>query len=164
MDKEWIAWAAGIIDGEGSIQMIKGIDKRNHNKPYIRCKLTIVNTDYRILDKFDEVVFCLTRNRMTRYVVPEGKKYGYNWKERKVYSINKRSTLMHFLVSVYPFLIGKMRQAELMIRHLAKPTGDKYSLSDWEIYEELKDLNKRGGITMETEKKVTLSPSTMEVA
>lgn len=143
MNNEKLAWLAGIIDGEGCIQMIMGHDKKNNNKPFIRCKFTITNTCQILLDECEEILEDLGI-KATKYVHPSGKKFGYNWKERTQLTIQNRVELRQLLITVVPYLISKKKVAELMLEHLERPIGIEYVPRDWEIFKEVKLKTKRG--------------------
>lgn len=97
-----LAWAAGIIDGEGSLAI--GYTNRSKCKHWF-CSVSVRNTNKPMIDKLFEIF--------------GGKsfkgKYKYKDEYRTVWTwyINPRQT-REFLLLVYPYLITKKRQAEIV--------------------------------------------------
>lgn len=98
-----LAWTAGIIDGEGSL----AIGYTNHSKcKHWFCSVSVRNTNKSMIDK----LFELFGGKVFKG------KYKYKDEYRIVWTwyINPRQT-REFLLLVYPYLITKKRQAEIIL-------------------------------------------------
>ena len=102
--EDWV-YLAGIIDGEGSIQI-------DHHPPYnYNVKLSVVNTDRRLLDWI-----------VDRWPAPVhsyervGQKRTYQWSTSNAYAAS-------VIKGVRPYLTIKREQADLAIEFLACKTN-----------------------------------------
>ena len=61
MNREELAWAAGLFDGEGSVGVYNRGDKGNtwHSLKYRRLMLSIAQADRQVLDRFQKAIFGL---------------------------------------------------------------------------------------------------------
>jgi hypothetical protein len=99
MDREWIGWLAGIIDGEGHISI-------SPNGGSQHCIfLGITNTDKSIIDKVSEI---------TGHGYIKRKRTREEWKDTYQWLITARQARF-VLSSVLPYLVGKRERAELAI-------------------------------------------------
>ena len=102
MDTHWLAWAAGIVDGEGCIQSSHQVFKSGHE--LISIYLTVGNTDVRVMKKFEELFG--GKVRITRITVTG--KTAYEWRA----GCKETAEILNILL---PWLIVKKEQAELAI-------------------------------------------------
>jgi len=143
------AWMAGLIDGEGTITVLK-FQRKSGNCPHALYAplLTVTNTDKRLIDRciklcggYCVTVFCGRRNP--------------NWKDAYHWRL-KSAKLSGVLREVLPFLVSKATQAALAIevrddmRVGSKPGRFGTTLTDKErerrdeIWQQLRILNTRG--------------------
>lgn len=124
----WRGWLAGMIDGEGSIM----INRANNNN--CAARITVANTNKKILNRVKKITGCgsiRVSHRGSRY-----DKVGYVWQ------CGRKDDLKHVLVRVLPYLVGKQRQAKLMLRFLALDASKVTSRN--KMRDKMKLLNKRG--------------------
>ena len=100
MDSHWLAWAAGIIDGEGCI----GFTKCNG---HYALRLEVANTDPRMLDKLREM-FGGSIKVKTWKPPATNQRPAWRWYLSTAQAAN-------VLVQVLPWLVTKHEQAELAI-------------------------------------------------
>lgn len=119
-DKEWIAWAAGVVDGEGCIQLVRYTSRSRNTRWNIR--LSVGNSDPRMLTKLCELfggkVFA---NRHLN--VPATRLPMWAW----VISCAKAETALRLLL---PWLIVKRDQAVIALEArtlMRNGRGRKYS-------------------------------------
>jgi hypothetical protein len=116
METHVAAYLAGIVDGEGNIGLVRrnANPQRGEIAPTFYDYLKIVNTDYRLLSWIREKV------GYGKISVETRKKEGH----RKVYTWHVSSRPMRqFLQEVYPYLLIKRDQADLIFKFRA--TFDK---------------------------------------
>ncbi len=136
-----IGYLAGILDGEGNINL--GYDKRWGGS--FHSKIYISNTDKKIIDFVHQNIlpFANITMRSNNYC---GHKKLYRISIDSHYMINA------ILSKLYPYLIAKRKQAILINDFLSLHNAERslnnppYSTSskEWELYEKMKLLNKRG--------------------
>ena len=129
-----LAWLGGIMDGEGSIMIIKHNPTGKKNLRYgYRISITnikIIDNCKRILD-FMAIKYC-------NYTQDRGKD-GMRRKMTYLIHITNKKGILIFLEKITPFLIGKRKQAELLYQFL----------SNWESTDKknahfiFKELNER---------------------
>ena len=99
MDREWIGWLAGIIDGEGHISI-------SPNGGSQHCIfLGITNTDKSIIDKVSEI---------TGHGYIKRKRTNEKWKDTYQWIVTANQAYL-ILNMVLPYLVGKRERAELAI-------------------------------------------------
>lgn len=135
-----LAYLAGIIDGEGSIQLVK------NNKGSYTTRITVSNTDLRL-------IHWLMYSLGGSYY--EQKKHNKNYKPTYHWVLSSKHT-HNILLKVLPYLKLKKEQANILIKH--KDTcynkQQRWRLSDLEkeiiivtkdlLYLDIKVLNQRG--------------------
>lgn len=115
LSDEDYAYLAGIIDGEGSI-IIRTV---YHNKTsvYLVPSLIISNTDMNLMnyirERFPLKTRSLTKDKRKHKIVYQA-------------VITCKKTLKPFLEKIYPFLIVKKKQAELLLNFM-ESRGDKWN-------------------------------------
>jgi len=136
LEETELGWLAGIIDGEGSLMLHKGKDRRTKRGFNWTLRLQVVNKDLKIINKVKKLcgdggsihtrphnlqAFCANSN-VIRYILPQ----------------------------ILDILVSKHRQAELTLealKLLQEATTVNARLHDVrleEIYWEMKKLNHRG--------------------
>lgn len=105
LNKAQLGYIAGVIDGEGSISIIKASTKYNFS---YQLRLIVTNTDYRMLKWLKDTIGYGNVAERKR------SKYKPNWSNVYVYAItaNKAKDL---LKAVYPYLVIKREQADIAI-------------------------------------------------
>ena len=114
-----LAWLAGIIDGEGSLNpsvQNKPSGKNGDRNDYFTPKVRIANTDMRMIKKISEIyvaenlVFFYHFSSMERY-----KNKKPTWKNQMSIEISSQKSIKKILTFVLPYLVNKKNMAELMI-------------------------------------------------
>ena len=157
MSKTTAAYMAGIVDGEGTITIIKCWNKKNQ-KSYFGVYLNISNTNKNLINwlkkSFGGYIY--------KIKVPNPKP---NWNDIYRWQIYRQSNLIKILEKIKPYLKIKKRHAEIVLEFIKlfdskfflyeryKNGQIKKRIVDNEIekkrdilYQELKKLNFRGKI------------------
>ena len=104
MTNEWLAWAAGIVDGEGCIALVKGRHRRC--KEYYALRVAVTNTDPRMLLQLRHTLGgAITKHGVIKVA---GHKRVWRW------SATGRIAA-EMLQKMLPWLVTKRDQAELAI-------------------------------------------------
>lgn len=123
----WLAWAAGIIDGEGCIRLVKS--KRRTGFSWA-VKVGVWNTDIRMLDRLRQLFGgCVTQRES-----------GYKGNRRPAWEwVVTHKKAAEVLSDVMPWLTVKCEQAELAIlsRRYLRPGRKLASRSRKEIAEQI---------------------------
>ena len=135
------AWLAGIIDGEGSIHITKTIERRNKSGFAFHPQLSITNTNVAILSNVKRIAASGSICRSISSSHPA-------WKDKYSYTANSK-TIRTILPEVLPYLIGKRKQALLLLKFLSlvKPSANSRFQRTEEmhrLYERLRNLNRKG--------------------
>ena len=115
-DTDW-AYLAGLIDGEGSLALVhrKRRDRTTMSENSYQCHITIVNTDFKMLDwvrgTFGDYVY-FQRSR-------EGRKPLY------VYAVQSKKDVAYILRGTLPYLLTKYEVAEAMLHFTETPIWEK---------------------------------------
>lgn len=131
-----MSWLGGIIDGEGTITL--SIINRTNKTPLVKPKVSIVNTDEKIINKIKEI---LTKNNFAFWVSEyEGNK---NWKKRYVIEISGMGRIMKFLPEINSYLVGKKELGELVLQWCMDRYNKRilYTPSDLEIIKKVKSIH-----------------------
>lgn len=125
-DKEKIIYLAGIIDGEGSVQIeIQGI---NHSRKinYYSIRLLVINTSRELMDW----LYTNFGGKVTARKLIANRRQCYKW---NICSFNASQILEHCL----PYMIIKRHNAELLIEFMkTKPKGI------WNVTPEIQEYRK----------------------
>jgi len=143
------AWAAGIVDGEGTLSMTR-IVRREENKKIIRCVFCVANTDLRILNRLKKIF----GGSIYRRTPPKKHNLDYFvWRPSDV-------DIKSILICLLPYLVGKRKQAKLLLALRESVDSGKLKGRKWmvngrilpkDVYEEREELLirvqalKRGG-------------------
>lgn len=137
-----LGWLIGIIDGEGCFSL-------NENKSwggkytYIIPSITIVNTKDEIIDKASSI---LKRLGIPTYVgiMTRAK----HQKSAKRVVVNGYKRIEKFLQVLSKYFECRKSQVNCLVKYVAlrntKPEAAPLDVAEWEIYLELRELNKRG--------------------
>lgn len=104
-----LAWLAGIIDGEGNIQI--STKKASNGKSYLVSKIRVSNCDMRMTKKISEIYCDL--NLTFFYSLMN--KNNPNWKTGMNIEIASQKTSLKLLKLVFPYLVNKQRLAKILI-------------------------------------------------
>lgn len=139
---ELLAWAAGFIDGEGTISMYKRTDRRQE----FRVRMSVVNTHKQSLERlqalFGGSIKPLHKDTPLR-----------NWKPSFTWVIGERLAEAA-IIQVLPYLFVKRPQAELALeaRQHVGPAGQRRSDSQIQRMEmflqAFRRLNKKGRVAI----------------
>lgn len=140
MSKQLLAYLAGIIDGEGTVN-ITYLPKRDE----FRLRLQVVNTDKRLIDwlksNFESHVYEVKRHSLQN---PK-------WRKRYEWFLYPKKATLPLLKSLIPFLICKKEQMEVAITFIettGKLKGNRLSIDAYKTRKECKErlnvLNARG--------------------
>ena len=142
MVNEELSWLAAAIDFEGSIMLMKRIEKRCSIGYTLIPVVKIANTNKKLLERFSFLTQAIIGNNEVGKTKLNNKPYYCI----TMYS-NKNRTILPLIL---PFLIGKKRQAILLLEALDilskryhKPYSTRNGRLD-EIHSEIKLLNKKG--------------------
>lgn len=102
----FLAWAAGLIDGEGCVSIASGINKRSGGR-YYRADLIVSNTNRALL----EPLLAMFGGRIDNLNRNGGKRrHAFQWK------VTGSAHAAEVLSKVRPWLIAKARQADLAVQ------------------------------------------------
>lgn len=102
------AWLAGIIDGEGNLDV--RLKVAGNGKSYLNCKIRIANTDLRMIRKISEIYHDM--NAVFFYDVNHKRQHG--WKNQMNISVASQGSCLKVLEAVMPYLVNKRSVAEVM--------------------------------------------------
>lgn len=108
VEAEDLAWAAGIVDGEGCIAVYSVNDKRLR-WPVLRAEVCVVNTDRRMTDKLQELFGGDLYERPPR---SERHRPTFEWKLR-------HPAAATMIRAVRPYLVIKGEQADVFLQFCA---------------------------------------------
>lgn len=113
-----LAYTAGMLDGEGSIMLIKtGKDANRPNSGYyVHLTVKIVNTNREVIDWINQRWESSEKAIYTRK--PRG-----NFRQMYGWQINGKNAY-NFILDVYPYLIIKKKQADIAIAFIEE--GDAW--------------------------------------
>lgn len=111
-----LAWLAGIVDGEGSILILKNGHKGSYKGHNMVVMFHVTNTCGNIIAKTQEIieslgVGCYIRTRENK---------GYKWKPSFRLDVSKFAHLKILLEAIRPYLVSKHGQADLVLRFINK--------------------------------------------
>ena len=154
LSTEELAYLAGIVDGEGSISLIR---TRQHHRPAEHRNSRSNGNPH---PGISERLVLIVAVGMTEGVIPDwlytefGGQLHYRvnknprWKDRWDWTACSQIG-SSFLKAILPYLVVKKHQAELAIefqnaRVTGHPLDDVRRLLDESIYEDMRELNSRG--------------------
>ncbi len=142
MDKTKLAYLAGIIDGEGTIN-ITYFTKRNE----YRMRLYVVNTDIRLIDWL-ESNFGGMKFHAKRHTVNHP-----NWKEKWEWIYIPSKDKLGLLEALLPYMVIKSEQLTIAIEYLKTTSKSGIRITEEarnvrkSCYERLRALNSRAVAT-----------------
>jgi hypothetical protein len=129
-----LAYTAGIIDGEGSILILRGTGYNRRGEKYKRygCRVSVGMTD-RIVTEWLHKNFggCFYSRQMAK-----------NWKDQYIWMITSR-TVKTFITAILPFLKTKKRQAHLVLEYLDHVQENNPEYREMMVGK-MKELNRKG--------------------
>lgn len=147
---DW-AYLAGLVDGEGCISICPAHKKGGSTQLNVSLHV-LNNTNAKLIDWVAET---LARYDIPHYVYWAGKRNYRNSRPCGLVALRRRTGIKKFLLHVLPYLVGKRRQAELLLEFVESritvfETAQRNSESwtykdrDFEITRQIKALNQRG--------------------
>jgi hypothetical protein len=133
-DKQ-IGYFAGIIDGEGSISIVRSKEK---GKVYYAPLISITNTNMALIQK------CMDIFKSGRFYAEKRTKPGH--KTKFVYNIGSVRGVRQILTQIIDELTVKKQHAKIVLEFIKvkeQKTGHGVSAREVELFEELKKLNAR---------------------
>lgn len=146
--KEKIAYAAGLVDGEGYIGIIKSACWKGEKRlsPKFEATLTVTSTN-------KEIISWLIEHFGGYFHINNKASKIKNWKTSFKWRLGNNK-VTPFLLAIYPFLIIKKKQAKVVLeflkkrRHIRKNMSLKVSTKEFQYrnscFSLLKKLNFRG--------------------
>jgi len=132
-----LGWLAGIYDGEGSFSLKPRKANMDFPEGGVNLSIEMVNTDTAIINKVDLI---LSKLKVSHYI---SERVHNIWKTRYDISVKKFSEAQRLLTIIKPFLVGKIGQAELLLRFIEKriglPKNTKYTQEDVQIVNEYRE-------------------------
>lgn len=104
-DTIWIAWAAGLFEGEGSIFLVN--QKRSNGKTYSYPRMELKMTDKDVVEKFKKVV--VFGNIHYKDVPSRKDNHKVSW----CWQLTEKELCERVLSSFWPYL-GKRRRAKII--------------------------------------------------
>jgi len=156
-----VAYIAGLIDGEGSINMTKTVDVRGDRKIRFRVRLTVAAAT-----SMDLISWLVSKLGACAYKVgtPQAENHRQGWAVKLSEAPAER-----LLQRAIPYLVIKKRHAELFLRYRAiqaacgpgirwrkKELKELRVVRDW-FYEEFRAINAKGPKTVTTNTPDTIS-------
>jgi len=147
MNEREIGWLEGVIDGEGSIYLLKPPTKHLKRGYMWQPKLTIVNTDLRLINRAREIIRGLTPNMSSitaSKILVDKRKIKLNPKWKPVYTLNISPHICRELLPQLKLTI-KDEQRKLLIEALSLLRDRNKNESRMnEIHLAIKNLNHKG--------------------
>lgn len=125
------AYLAGVLDSDGSIYLAYS----NKKKVTLRSGIGVTNRDLKMLQWIQETF----ANGWTSASPKQPK-----CRRAFVFQIGSKKNVAYILKMVLPYLQSKKQQAELVLEFCQNHKNRVYTERDWELFKELKILNKRG--------------------
>lgn len=161
MEDTTLSWLAALIDGEGSVMLIRRSPRASatnaqKNNPHYRAQVGVYNTDERLMTALVERTGIDRVYTHTRDPKHNHKKTSYRW-AMVAQDVRKLGPLL------LPWLVCKKEQMTLLLEALeiadrgTPRKGEKWIRSEEdltrrdEIYAEIRRLNTRGREVLETE-------------
>lgn len=135
MESRYLAWLAGIIDGEGYVGICKGSTS-------FRGEVCIANTNFELIAEVKNILNTLG---VTYHVGIQNITHLKKKQIEKVI-ISKHLGLEKVLSATLPYLIGKRLQGELVLEWVREKIekGRIERGKEWAMYEKGRNLNRRG--------------------
>ncbi len=142
LDKVQLGYAAGIIDGEGTISLVKSACKTCKSEFRYRITLTMSNTSLKLVKRFQSWF------GGAFYIIPkreQDRQQQYKWQLNAIFE------QIAFLKLIKPYLFVKQKQAELALEFLNNSGYyNQHTMTDTEqahrrgLYQHMYWLNHRG--------------------
>ncbi len=150
MEELKYAYAAGLMDGEGSFMVGKTVDQRYNDYVHYSVSASVNITDPDIVDWLKQEFGGKVRHRSARTSTRE---------EQFQWTLREREELINFCQKLLPYLKIKQLQAKIVLEFCSKfPLRSALTVdvkTEMENYYEIaKTANARGPGTMEVKKKL----------
>ncbi len=116
---EWIAWLAGIVDGEGCIRLQERKPPKNRRTIVYSPCVILTNTSLLLKDKIEEMLEWLGLPKYTK----SEQGWKKTWKPRWQIIFTGLSRPKKFLQLVRPYLVVKAEEADLLLEFIAMREG-----------------------------------------
>lgn len=126
--QEILAYTAGIIDGEGCLA-IRECKKTTSTQYQAYVQVALTN---------EELVFWLRTNFGGNVIFDKSRKQ--EWKDQWRWKLIVREDLEPFIVSIYPYLTIKKKQAGVILSFLSSA----HEMGGESFHVQMRELNKRG--------------------
>jgi len=150
---EDIAWLAGIIDGEGSLSIVKQYKKQGVG---LNPKATMENTSPELVENYCRIL----DNLGITFYIYERKAKSKKHKDRYIVQICRIDMIDKFCNALIPYLVAKKSQAKLLQRYAQsrlKAIGNKYYQDvEREMCDQIQELNRLGPVNTSTTLRETL--------
>lgn len=104
-----LAWLAGIIDGEGSLQL-SGCKNGSY---YV--KVSITNSEESMINEVEKI--CIAYKIKYGRTFNDKTKYCSNWKKAYYINICSQKSIIDILILILPYLINKKIRAKEIIKY-----------------------------------------------
>ena len=105
------AWAAGILDGEGDIE----IKTSGKGQLYFQVWVGITNSDGRIIDTIHDNWGGYMHTKGSKYLAEHGKQDGV-YKTSYILYFSDKLEILKLLFDIKPYLVSKKDAAEIVLR------------------------------------------------
>src|SRR5574338_180211 len=117
-----LAYLAGIIDGEGSIYIGNFSSNPKTGAKYYQTNMEVTNSEKPLLDWLQNTFGGIVNEYTEKQTPKNSRKKYWRW-------IATGDRLTHLCELIYPYLICKRRQCEIMLKMRATYTGSGKGLS-----------------------------------
>lgn len=126
-------WLAGMVDGEGCIEVAKGGSKF----PFARVRIGMTHEPtIRVIAELTSIGSLHCQERVGR----KSRKPLWSWE------IASRIDVYMFLSALYSYFFTKAEHAEVALEYVKRRIADiPYTVEDRNLVDKIKKLNKRGG-------------------
>ena len=142
LDREKWVYLAGFIDGEGCLFLDKNSSRTNNKYMLMTPKISISNTNEEVIN------FCKESFKSGGIYKTNSNPHIHSNNKQIFLYVKQGFGILPILVGILPFLRVKRERAILLIEYikirLKQNWREPYTKRHYEIYDEIKKLNKRG--------------------
>lgn len=147
---EWIAWLAGLIEGEGTVAIARSSRQTGYRYGVQhRCLVQIANTDGRLIERACDVIAAITGKRPKPHGV---KRYAENQRPGLAIHVTTSWEIAFLIPAVRPWLVTKADQADIVLsfskRHVRSGSAGARTQETFDLdeldYARCRLLNRRG--------------------
>jgi hypothetical protein len=160
--QERLIFLGTLIEGEGCVNLVKV--NRPNGRFRLMSSIDINNTSLELVDFTVNTLKAVGISPYVHWKYQRRASDGMEYAPCACIRIAGMKRLTSFLEMIVPFLISKRKQAEIILafnqRRLTKPQNAHYDEKDLELYESVKNLNKKPSYKMrESSETNTWDPS-----